>query len=60
MRLNAEEKEEIIQLVNRSDLGVNQTLQELGIHKSTFYNWYHAYSQKGIKVLDVSIKWTDN
>ena len=55
MRLNAEEKEEIIQLVNRSDLGVNQTLQELGIHKSTFYNWYHAYSQKGIKGLEPSV-----
>lgn len=47
MRLSASEKEEIIRLVDRSELGVNKTLQELGIHKSTFYNWYRVYSAKG-------------
>lgn len=47
MRLTAQEKDEIIRLVDRSDLGVNKTLQELGIHKSTFYNWYRVYLQKG-------------
>jgi transposase InsO family protein len=47
MRLSASEKEEIIRLVDRSDLGVNKTLKELGIHKSTFYNWYSAYQTKG-------------
>jgi transposase InsO family protein len=26
---------------------VNKTLRELGIHKSTFYNWYRAYLEKG-------------
>lgn len=47
MRLSRSEKEEIIRLVDRSELGVNKTLQELGIHKSTFYNWYRVYAAKG-------------
>ena len=48
MRLSAQEKQEIIHLVDRSDLGVNRTLRELGIHKSTFYKWYKVYHQKGL------------
>jgi transposase InsO family protein/transposase-like protein len=48
MRLSAAEKQEIIHLVDHSDLGVNRTLRELGIHKSTFYKWYKAYTDKGI------------
>lgn len=51
MRLSASEKLEIIQLVDNSDLGVNRTLRELGIHKSTFYNWYNIYVEKGIEGL---------
>lgn len=51
MRLTAQEKVEIIALVKRSDLGVNRTLKQLGIHKRTFYNWYHAYSLHGINGL---------
>jgi len=47
MRLTTQEKEEIIRLVDRSELGVNKTLKELGIHKSTFYNWYRVYLAKG-------------
>lgn len=47
MRLSASEKQEIIHLVERSDLGVNKTLKELGIHKSTFYKWHQAYLSKG-------------
>lgn len=47
MRLNPSEKLEIIRLVEGSDLSVNRTLQQLGINKSTFYNWYHLYDQKG-------------
>ena len=38
MRFSAEEKAEIIEIVKRSDIGVNRTLQNLGIHKRTFYN----------------------
>jgi len=39
MRYSAAEKLEIIRLVDGSDIGVTRTLKELGIHKSTFYNW---------------------
>ena len=48
MRFSPSEKQEIIQLVDRSEVGVTQTLKSLGIHKSTFYNWYRIYLQKGI------------
>ncbi len=47
MRLSVAEKEEIIKLVERSELGVNRTLVQLGINKSTFYKWYNAYLEKG-------------
>lgn len=47
MRLTASEKQEIIWLVERSDLGVNRTLAQIGINKSTFYNWYKAYLDNG-------------
>jgi transposase InsO family protein/transposase-like protein len=48
MRLSAAEKEEIIRMVEGSELGVNKTLRELGIHKSTFYIWYKLYHDHGI------------
>ena len=48
MRLSAEEKAEIILLVSRSPESINKSLKSLGIHKRTFYNWYHAYSTNGI------------
>jgi len=54
MRLTASEKEEIIRLVDGSDLGVNRTLRELGINKSTFYKWYQAYTNEGIDGLQPS------
>jgi putative transposase len=47
MRLNQKEKYETILLVEGSELGVNGTLKELGIPKSTFYNWYNAYLEDG-------------
>lgn len=47
MRFTASEKLEIIQLVEQSDLGVRRTLKELGIHRSTFYNWYRNYQTEG-------------
>ena len=36
MRLSVKEKQEIIHLVDHSDLGVSRTLKQLGIHRSTF------------------------
>ena len=47
MRLSQGEKYETILLVQRSEQGLNKTLTELGVHKSTFYRWYHAYQQNG-------------
>jgi transposase InsO family protein len=47
MRFNQQEKYEIIKLVEGSDLSANRTLKELGIHKRTFYNWYHRYQKDG-------------
>jgi len=51
MRLTAAEKYEIIQLVDKSDLGINRTLKELGIHKSTYYKWYKSYLENSIQGL---------
>ena len=47
MRFSQTEKMEIIQIVQDSELGVNRTLNELGIHKSTFYQWYGKYLDEG-------------
>lgn len=38
---------EIIRIVQDSEIGVNMTLKELGIHKSTFYQWYGKYLDQG-------------
>jgi transposase-like protein len=47
MRFTQAEKMELIQIVRESELGVNRTLKELGIHKSTFYQWYGNYKDHG-------------
>ena len=47
MRFSQAEKYEIIRLVETSEIGVNRTLKEIGIHKSTFYNWYRKYLVEG-------------
>jgi transposase InsO family protein/transposase-like protein len=54
MRFTASEKEEIIRTVVRSEIGVNKTLHEFGLNKSTFYNWYKAYSDRGVDGLNPS------
>ena len=48
MRLTASEKQEIIHMVTRSDIGINRTLKHLGLNKSTFYLWYKLYSDFGV------------
>ena len=47
MRHSASEKLEIIHIVEDSGFSVRQTLQELGIPRSTFYSWYRRYLQNG-------------
>ncbi len=51
MRYSPSEKLEIIRIVEDSELSVRQTLRELGIHRSTFYNWYRGYLEDGLEGL---------
>ena len=51
MRFTVSEKQEIIHMVVRSEIGINRTLKEIGLNKSTFYNWYNAYTEKGLEGL---------
>jgi putative transposase len=51
MRFTVSEKQEIIHMVVRSEIGVNRTLREIGLNKSTFYNWYNAYTKNGVEGL---------
>jgi putative transposase len=45
------EKMEIITLVEQSQLSVKATLKEIGINRSTFYQWYKRYLQSGYEGL---------
>lgn len=47
MRYSASSKFEIIRTVEDSALGITRTLQQLGIARSTFYNWYDRYLSRG-------------
>jgi len=47
MRYSQAEKYEIIRLVEGSNLGVKQTLRQLGVARSTFYSWYNRYLEYG-------------
>ena len=51
MHYSQSEKYEIIRIVEQSELGVNRTLKELKVNKTTFYNWYNAYLEKGFEGL---------
>jgi putative transposase len=47
MRHSQSEKMEIIRIVESSVLGAKRTLEELGINRSTFYEWYRRYEEGG-------------
>jgi putative transposase len=47
VRYTQAEKLEIIRLVDESDLPVKRTLTQLGVSKSTFYEWYRRYLDDG-------------
>ena len=47
MRYSQSEKMEVIRLVESSPLSVKQTLAELNINRSTFYDWYRRYQEEG-------------
>jgi len=42
---------QIIRLVEESPVSIKQTLAELNINRSTFYNWYRRYQQGGFEAL---------
>jgi transposase-like protein len=48
---SASEKFEIIELVEQSSLSVRRTLAPIGIPRSTFYDWYSRYQERGIEAL---------
>ena len=56
MRYPASEKLEIIRLVERSSLSMRRTLAQLGIPRSTFYNWYNRYREGGPEGLEELLK----
>ena len=51
MRYPASEKLEIIHTVEKSHLPVKQTLDKLGIPRTTFYWWYDQYLEGGLDAL---------
>lgn len=48
---SASEKMEIIRTVEESSLGIRRTLTQIGIPRSTFYNWYDRYLSGGTGAL---------
>ncbi len=51
MRYPASERFEIIRLVERSHLPAKQTLDMLGVPRTTFYRWYERYRLEGHEAL---------
>ncbi len=47
IRYKPEEKMEIIHLVEHSELPAKQTLEEIQVPRSTFYDWYRRYQELG-------------
>ena len=52
MRYPASEKLEIIRLVEQSHLPAKQTLDKLGVPRTTFYRWYDRYLEGGVERLE--------
>ncbi len=52
MRYPASEKLEIIRLVEQSRLPTKQTIDRLGIPRTTFYRWYDRYLTGGAEALE--------
>jgi putative transposase len=46
-RRSPEEKREIINIVEHSEMSVTQTLEELDVPRSSFYRWYRDYLEEG-------------
>lgn len=59
IRYTPEEKLEIIHLVEHSELPIKQTLAELQVPRSTFYDWYRRYQELGPEGLKPKASWND-
>ena len=51
MKNSPGEKHEIIRMVEGSSLGVRRTLRQIGVSKSTFYEWYRRYLEDSLEGL---------
>ena len=47
MRHSQAEKMEIIRMVENSELSIKNTLRELDVNRSSFYDWYRRYREEG-------------
>lgn len=52
MRYPSTEKLEIVRLVEQSHLPTKQTLDRLGVPRTTFYRWYDKYIEGGVEALE--------
>jgi transposase InsO family protein len=47
MKYSQAEKMEVIRMVEESSLSVRETVEKIGISRSTFYDWYKKYAEYG-------------
>ena len=47
MKYSQGEKHEIIRIIESSSLSVRRTLRQIGVSRSTFYEWYRRYVEGG-------------
>ena len=46
--MTADDKAEILELVRKSPLSVQETLGQLGVPRSTYYRWKERFERSGI------------
>jgi transposase InsO family protein len=51
MKYTQSEKMEIIRMVEDSSLSTKKALEEIGVSRSTFYEWYKRYQEEGFEGL---------
>jgi transposase-like protein len=47
MKYKHAEKYEIIRMVEGSNLSIRKTLEQIGVSRNTFYEWYKQYQEDG-------------
>lgn len=58
MKYNHAEKYEIIRMVEGSNLSIRKTLEQIGVSRSTFYEWYRQYLEEGYDGLRIKASYT--